>query len=66
MAPLLKSQRRPGSGGGGGGGKALIRVSLLAVGLGGIWLMQSYASKLGTPAPSPPDNAPSLFQLNHP
>jgi hypothetical protein len=49
MAPLLRSQRRPGSGGGGGGSKALIKVALLALGLGGIIMMQNFASKLGTP-----------------
>lgn len=49
MAPLLPSQRRPGSGGSGGSGsKALIKVLLLAMGLGGIVMMQSFASKLGT------------------
>ena len=58
MAPLLPSHRRPGSGGGGSGNKALIKVLLLAMGLGGIIMMQSFASKLGTrPIPTPDPRA---------
>jgi len=55
MAPLLQSQRKPGSGGGGGQGRtALIKVLLLAATvLGGIMMMHSLASKLGTPPHAP-------------
>ena len=48
MSPLLRSQRRPiSSGGGGAARKALIKLTLLALGVGGIVLMQSFASRLG-------------------